>query len=94
MKTAVRGLHMDFDHLVNWFIHAVSGGAILSALAGFLPYVFAVPACAYYCLLLYRDETVQKWFENRRRKKIARLKGKIDLLEAYDRAEHRTSRNP
>lgn len=79
-----RRVHMDFDQVVNWFVHTVSGGAILASIAGFLPFLFAVPAFLYYCLLLSRDPTIKGWFARRRRRRIAQLTRRIKELENAD----------
>lgn len=76
-----RGTTMDFDHLLTWFLHTVSGSAILATIVGLAPIFFAVPACMYYCLLLYRDPTVQGWFKRRRSHQILKLKSRIKELE-------------
>lgn len=82
MSDQARGIPtMDFDHILTWFLHSVSGGAIVAAIVGYLPVIFACAPFLYYCLLLYRDPTVQSWFKRRRAHKISRLKSRIKELE-------------
>lgn len=81
MLAVRRRIPMDFDHILGWFIHTVSGSAIIAAIVGFLPVIFAVAPFLYYCLLLSRDPTVQRWLARRREHRINQLKLKVKELE-------------
>lgn len=79
---------MDYDSVVNWFVHTVSVSAILSWFAGFTPALVVIPPFIYYCLMIYRDPTVAKWRANRRRRKIEQLKARAKALEVLDSVDH------
>jgi hypothetical protein len=75
------------EHSVGtWITSLLSSGAIAAALLGHLPAVAAGVAAVWYFVQIWESATVQRWRANRRIRKLARLKARVVLLEAQDRA--------
>ncbi len=66
--------------------HAVSLGAIVGSLAGWLPHIAAVLSIVWFFICIYESRTVQHWKSNytmrRRARKLAKLKAREKVVIA------------
>jgi energy-converting hydrogenase Eha subunit B len=59
----------DPAHLAT---HGFSLGALVATFMGWLPAIIALVPAVYYSILIYESKTVQKFFQRRRAKRLAR----------------------
>lgn len=77
---------MDQHPLNTWISSIIGTSAIAAALVGFLPSIAAGVAAIWYLIQIWESETVKRWRSQRRVVKLARLKARVIMLEAHDRA--------
>ena len=87
--TAHRMLHMEDFNLPSVAGHSFSGLAILGSLVGWFPPIAVLLAIVWYVIQIYESNTVQKWRQARRVKKIATLKIEMARLEALELLQQR-----
>lgn len=77
---------METDHSIShWIANVISGGAVVSAVFGYLPAIAAIVGLIWYLIQIYESSTVQRWVAGRRVRKIARLKARVIMMEAHAR---------
>lgn len=72
---------MDKHDVGTWAGHAISAGAIVGTLAGWVPVIAAVVALIWYLIQIFESATARRWLAARQRRKIARLKAKLARAE-------------
>lgn len=75
------------DHPYStWLMNAIGTGTIFATIMGYVPSIGAGVAAVYYVVQIIESATVQRWLAGRRIRKLARLKARVVMLEAQDRA--------
>lgn len=75
------------DHPVStWIMNVIGTGTIVATFIGYMPGVAAGAAALWYFIQVWESATVRRWRANRRIRKLARLKARVVMLEASDRA--------
>lgn len=69
------------DPIVSWLGNGISLGMILSTLIGWLPAIAALIGVIWYMVQIYESKTVQRWIDNRLRKKLLKLHAEAAKLE-------------
>lgn len=67
--------------IVSWIGNSVSLGMIITTFVGWLPAAAAVIGVVWYCVQIYESKTVQRWIDNRLRKKLLHLHAEAQKLE-------------
>jgi len=78
---------MNADHsLSQWLGNTIGAGTLVATWVGWLPtiatMIASVVALIWYLIQISESATVQRWAQNRRIRKIARLKARVIMLEA------------
>lgn len=76
-----------FENLwAKWSFAALSTGAIIGTILGWLPYIAAFAAFVWYVIQIWESRTIQHWWANRqmlrRARKIAQLKAHEKIIAA------------
>ncbi len=71
-------------HSAGWALHPIAASAIIGSLWGIFPIVAAVVAFIYYCLQIYESKTLVDWRVRRRRRRVAKLREKLELAERQE----------
>jgi hypothetical protein len=66
----------------TWVASSISTVAIISSILGWAPQVGALVAAIWYLIKIYESATVQRWVRDRARRKLARLRERVLILEA------------
>lgn len=72
---------MEKHDVGNWLGHAISAGAIIGTLAGWVPVIAALVALVWYVIQISESATVRRWLAARRTRKIERLRAKLARAE-------------
>lgn len=76
-----QGHTMEGLNWSTWLGHTLSPIAIVGTAAGYFPYFAAVLAATWYIVQLYESKTVQASIQSHRRRKAAKLRAKLMLVE-------------
>lgn len=72
---------MNDSWIVSWIGNSVSLGMIISTIVGWLPAIAALIGVIWYTVQIYESKTVQRWIDNKLRKKLLKLHAEAAKLE-------------